>query len=296
MAKSKLMIICLILFLNCGAFCQNTARSPEQIRKEMAEIRRNTDWSNDAAASKSQAKIEALSKELMIAGKTQQQQAAGMQVDSVKLNEEAEYKMGLWKQMMAAVDQGESGDILLGKPVRDKIVEAYKDDESPKIKNPYYLQDVTLLCIDMSLSTVQRTIDQMEQYKSIQTLIITGGNQGASVDLEDLLNRARDYPLKNLYIINFRHYVKELPNSIGNFKDLILLAAFNNQLDQLPAETWSMTGLKTLYLDMNPISTLFPGISQLQILETLGIGKTDISDAEISQIKVLLPNCKILLQ
>lgn len=56
----------------------------------------------------------------------------------------------------------------------------------------------------MSLKTVQRTIDQMDKYKSIKTLIITGGQFGSAVNLDDLLNKAKNYPLEELYIINFK--------------------------------------------------------------------------------------------
>lgn len=296
MNLSKILMICLALLLSCGAFSQNKPRSPEEIRKEMADIRRNTDWSNDAAAAKSQAKIEALSKELMIAGKAQQQQAQGMQVDSAKLEEEAEYKMGLWKQMMAGVDQGESGDILLAKPLREEIVEAYKNDESPKIKNPQYFEEQTFLCIDMSVPTIQRIIDQMENFKSIKSLMITCSKGPVSVDLEDLLARAKNYPLEQLHIINFKQFVTDMPATIDQFPNLYILSLFNNNISQLPASLANLDSLQTLYVDINPVSTLMPMVNSLSKLETLGIAKTNISESEIEQIKALLPNCKILVQ
>lgn len=296
MKINMLLIVCLALLLSCGAFCQKTARSPEQIRKEMAEIRRNTNWGNDAEAAKSQAKIEALSKELMMAGKAQQQQAAGMQVDSAKLEEEAQYKMDLWKQMMAGVDQGESGDILLAKPLREKIVEEYKNDESPKIKNPQYFEEQTFLCIDMSVPTIQRIIDQMENFKAIKTLMITCSKGPVDVDLDDLLTRAKNYPLEQLHIINFKQFVTDVPETIDQFPKLHMLSLFNNDIRQLPASVAHLVSLQTLYVDMNPVSTLMPMISSLNKLETLGIAKTNISESEIEQLKALLPNCKILAQ
>ena len=42
----------------------------------------------------------------------------------------------LTKQIAAAVGQGEHGDILLATSVREKIVEEYRDDVNPQIKNP----------------------------------------------------------------------------------------------------------------------------------------------------------------
>jgi hypothetical protein len=293
---NRFLIICLMLFLSCAAYPQAKQKSADELKKEMAQIRQNTDWSNQAESDSAQAKIEALSKQLMMIRKMEQPQQAGTTVDSAKLQEEVDYKMKMWHQMMEGVAQGENGDILLGKPVRDEIVEAYKDDESPKIKNPYIFQELTLLCIDMSLPTVQRTIDQMDKFKTIQTLIIIGGEMGAPVDLNDLLTRAENYPLRNLYIVNFKHFVTAIPGNIDTFKDLTLLSLVNNQIKELPPEIGSLSSLNTLFIDINPIATLSPVIEQLRQLETLGIGKTDIPQSEIDQIKKLLPDCKILFE
>jgi len=291
---NRFFIICLLLLFGCAVFSQAKQKSADELKKEMAQIRQNTDWSNESEANKSQAKIEELSKQLMIIRKTEQQQQAGATVDSAKLNEEAEYKMGLWKQMMAAVDQGESGDILLAKPLREKIVEAYKNDESPKVKNPEYFEEQTFLCIDMSVPTIQRIIEQMENFKSIKALMITCSKEPVSVDLEDLLARAKNYPLEQLHIINFKQYVNDIPDEIGQFNGLKVITLFNNNIDQLPASMDQLADLQKLYVDLNPISTLMPSISSLKMLDTLGIAKTQISESEIGQIKALLPNCKIL--
>ena len=225
-----------------------------------------------------------------------QQQASGTKVDTAKIQEEADYKMGLWHQMMAAVDQGESGDILLAKPLREKIVEAYKDDESPKVKNPQYYEEQTFLCIDMSLPTIQRIIDQMENFKSIKALMITCSKEPAAVDLGDLLSRAKNYPLEQLHIINFKNYVTNVPESIDQFPNLKLLSLFNNNIDELPASVAKLVSLQTLYVDMNPVLTIMPMVQSLNKLETLGVAKTLIGDGEIKQIKTMLPNCKVLVQ
>lgn len=293
---NRFLIICLMLLLGCAAYPQAKQKSADELKKEMAQIRQNTDWGNQAEADSAQAKVEALSKQLMLIRKMEQPQQVGTTVDSAKLQEEVDYKMKMWHQLMEGVTQGESGDILLGKPIRDEIVEAYKDDESPKIKNPKILEELTLLYIDMSLPSVQRTIDQMDKFKTIQTLIIYGGEIGAAVDLIDLLSRAENYPLRNLYIVNFKHFVTALPQKIDTFKDLTLLSLVNNQIKDLPSEIGSLSSLKTLYVDINPVTSLFPVIEQLGRLETLGVGKTDIPQPEIDRIKKLLPDCKILFE
>lgn len=219
--------------------------------------------------------------------------------DSLNLEQEKEnidYKLKLLGQINESVKQGENADILLGKPIREEIVEEFKEDESPIIKNPEYFEEMTLLVIDMSLKTVQRTIDQMEKFKSIKTLVITGGQFGTAVNLDDLLKKAKNYPLEELYIINFKIFVNSIPTQIKKFKNLKLLSVLNNNVNNFPVELGSLTSLQTLYVDINPISTLLPTIGKLKHLEKLGVGKTGISESEIAQIKKLLPNCEVLLQ
>ncbi len=170
-------MIVVALVMSCGVFSQVKTRTPDQIRNEMTEIEENTDWTDEEASARSQAKIEALSKELMMAGKARQLNDQGIQADSARLEEEAEYKMSLWKQMLAAVNQGESGDILLAKPLREKIVEAYRNDESPKIK-PQYFEEQTFLCNDMSVPTIQRIMNRwrIQILQSVADHRSQGGN------------------------------------------------------------------------------------------------------------------------
>jgi hypothetical protein len=296
MLRKELWLIFSLILFGCCAYSQHQQKSAEQLKKEMAEIRRNTDWGDEAAANKAQAKIEELSKQLMMVRKVEQQQQAGATVDSAKLQEEVDYKMKLWSQMMKIVDQGENGEWDLAKPLRDEIVEAYLEDQSPKKINPEVLNSVTFLRLDMSLPTVQRTIDVMQNFKAIKTLIITGGENGVPVDLNIILNKAADYPLKTLYIINFRQFVSSIPQQISHFNQLETVALFNNNLDQLPDVSSFASSLDSLFIDINPVSTLFPQINSLTNLKKLGIAKTSVTEAEIKQIQLLLPECEILLQ
>jgi len=290
----QFLVILLLLILGSCAFSQATQKSADELKKEMAQIRRSTDWGNAEESKKADAKIQELSKQLMMINKLQKQQASGAPADTAKIREEVEYQMKLWNQMMKSVFQGEGGDILLGTPLREDIVEAYKDDESPKIKNKEYLEEQTFLSIDMSLPTVQRTIDQMALFKSIKVLLITGGKNGAPVNLNDLLARAANYPLEKLYIINFQNFVTAVPDKLAVFNALKTLVLFNNKINELPGEIGKLTSLKELYVDINPISTLFPVINSLSKLDTLGIAKTLVPESEVLQIHTKLPNCKIL--
>jgi len=287
----------LLILICCeSAYSQNNPKSVAEIRKEMAEIRRTTDWSNQAKAAESQKKIEELSKQLQIASKVQQQQASGSPVDSARIIEEVDYKMKLWHQMLEGVRNGERGDVLLATPIREEIVEAYKNDESPKVKNPQYFEEQTFLCIDMSVPTIQRLIDQMENFKSVKALLITCSKEPVNVDLEDILHKARNYPLEQLHIINFKQYVTVLPDNLEQFANLKELSLFNNRIQSLPESMATLTSLKTLYLDINPVSTVLPVILSLKNLEKLGLAKTEIGNNEIEIIQESLPACKILIQ
>ena len=155
------------------------------------------------------------------------------------------------------------------------------------------MEEKTILVIDMSLPNAPLLIDQMENYKSIKTLVVTGGKNGAIADLNNIFTKAANYPLEQLYIINFKWFVRSIPEKISNFIHLKMLALFNNQIDKLPQSISSLTSLKELYLDMNPIQSLEP-VNALYQLHSLGIAKTKIPESEINRFKELHKNCKIL--
>lgn len=266
------------------------------IRQQMAKIRQSTNWEDPVAAKKANDAIRDLSKKLMMTGNPGANMPPGLSKPEVEEmhQEGVEDKMKLWDQMMTIAREGGAWD--LAKPLREEIVQEYKDDESLKVLSPEFLEEMTFLCIDMSMPGIQELIDQMEKYKSIKTLLITGGKHGAKVDLEMLISKASKYPLDQLYIINFRNFVTRIPASISNFQDLTSLTLYNNKITQLPANISSLISLKKLYVDMNPIAILTPAINTLKNLEFIGIAKTQIAEDEIAQIKQHLPNCKILLK
>jgi len=288
-----------LLFFIISSFFSLLAQqdlTSQQIKDLMSQIREDTDWSDPVASKKANDQIKKLSKQLMMSrvNKNPSNESDSIHAEVQKQNIETISNM--WNQITESAKDGERADVFLGKTIREKIVEEYKNDESPNIKNQEYLDEMDLLVIDMSLRTVQRTIDQMERYKSIKTLIITGGKNGAIVDLNDLLKRAEKYPLEELYIINFKNFVTQIPKQIKHFKNLRLLAVFDNNINSLPAELGNLTTLKKLYIDMNPVSVLMPTVGKLKHLEKLGVVKTNISDSEITAIKKILPDCEVLFQ
>lgn len=298
-----LLIILLSSFVVFG-FTEVCAQQPDaaSIKKQMSNIRKSTNWDDPAAAKEANEKIKALSQQLVNAGNAQSsgvenQSSSQTANQSRETNQNAPLKkMEMLGQIMKSAAQGKSADILLAEPVREQIKDEYKQDEAPKVNCIPFQEEMTVMVIDMSSPTVQLIIDQMENFKSVKMLIITGGKEGKPCNLEMLLTKAKHYPLEQLYIINFRKNVNKVPKSISNFPKLTLLALYNNNITNLPEELGSFSSLETLYVDMNPITTLTPNINPLNKLGTLGLANTKISDDELKNIKKQLPNCKILLQ
>lgn len=184
------LILLLCLFFVSIVTAQN--QNPNEIRQKMAKIRQSTNWDDPVASKKANDEIKKLAKQLMLGG----QNNASPKDDQTneQQDEGAEYKMKLWNQMWESVKQGENGDILLGKPIREEIVGEYKEDE--KIKFGSLVRDeLDLLVIDMSVDGVQILIDNMDLFKSIKILLITGGENCVPVDLTLILKKAKHCPL-----------------------------------------------------------------------------------------------------
>jgi len=294
----NLITLLLFILLSATLLGQSTNSDAAQIRQKIAQVRKSTNWNDQAAAKEANLKIQELSKQLIKAGN---QAASGQTSQSNNYEEEKkvteESQNDFTSQIIESIVINDDSDtISLAGPFRDKIIEAYKNDESPIIKSKEFLEQVTVLIIDMSLPTVRRTIEQMKSFKSVKTLIITGGKNGAPVNLTDLLIRASDYPLEQLYIINFRKYVTSIPPQVTKFRNLSTLAIYNNDIHKLPDMTANGSSIDSLFLEMNPISTLYPSIGSFTNLKKLGIGKTSVSEDEVAKIKQQLPKCLILLK
>lgn len=292
--KQLLFIFFMITF--CFSLLAQQDLTPQEIKELMSQIREDTDWSDPVASKKANDEIKKLSKQLMMlrVNKNPTNQTDSVRADLQKENIENISKT--WNQMMESAKLGEEGDMLLGKPVRDEITEDYNEDQSPKNFNPEFLKQMNILVIDMSIPTVQRTMDVMHNFTGIEILIITAGKGNVSVDLSDILQKASHYPLKELYVINFGQLVSTIPDEVNQFKDLTTLGLFNNDLAKLPESDTFASNLSSLSIDINPIYTLFPDINSFKNLKTLSIAKTSISDSEVKAIKDLLPECEIITE
>ena len=300
------LIFSLLVFLltNMILLAQNTNNEATQIKQQMSAIRKSTNWGDAAAAKEANAKIETLAAKLTQAlrqnNSTQQQMQGnkGTSVDNrtgLEIQKKIDdYSNKLWSQIMKIVREGDGGKMDLAKPLRDEIVQEYKDDDDSKIKCREWLQSMPYLLINVSEPQVRVVISQMAAFRGIKTLVVTCNTKGTPVDLEEILRNAAGYPLEELYIINFGNSVSRLPSGIGNFPKLNMLSVYNNNLSELPASISKLTSLNSLYADINPIQSIKPVVSSLSGLKNLGIVKTKIPEVEITQIRQILPKCAIL--
>lgn len=299
-------ILPLIIFflISLVLIAQNTNNEAVQIKKQMAAIRQSTNWNDPTAAKEANTKLEALGAKLTLAlrqNNSAQQAAQGNDETPSDAKEKMEmqqkmdeYSNMLSSQMMKIVREGDEAHMDLAEPLREQIVQEYKDDDDQKIKSREWLQSMPYLLINMSKPEVQVVIDQMEAFKGIKTLVVTCDTKGTSVDLEEILRNAADYPLEELYIINFGNSVSQLPALIGNFSKLNMLSVYNNNLTELPGSLSKLTTLSALYADINPIQSVLPVVASLSGLKNLGIAKTKIPESEILKIQQSLPKCIIL--
>jgi len=301
----KLQILFLFLMICISVVAQNTGNDAASIRAQMSDIRKKTNWSDAEAAKAANVKIQELAAKLTQAirqsnpPKQQAQQNGNQTPADAKTANDLQQKMDdynnkLWKHMMVSVAGGKNADILLAKPIREKIKEEYKKDDDKTQNSPDFLKSMPFLLINMAMPGVQAVIDQMPNFKGIKILVITSGGKPAGANLSGILKNAKDYPLESLYITNFGQFLIKIPAEVFKFNKLSVLGIYNNKITSLSPEIGELMQLKELYIDINPINSLLPWIPKLTGLTKLGIAKTGISTAEISALAKQIPNCQIL--
>jgi Leucine-rich repeat (LRR) protein len=299
----QVQILFLFLVMCFSVAAQNTGNDAASIRVQMSEIRKKTNWSDAAAAKAANEKIQELSAKLTSALRQGKPQTLPPGSEAIKPEEAAkiqqendDYSNKLWNQMMKIVQEGGKGKWDLAEPLREEIVEEYKEDENPTVKNPEWLKSMSYLLINLSLPKVQVIIDQMPMFKGIKTLIITTEKPVTNPNLLQILTNARSYPLEDLYIINFGPSLTNLPSAVGDFTKLKTLAVYNNGLGSLPASVSQLASLSSLQIQDNPISKLMPMVGILKNLKELGVSLTKLPENEISLVQKALPECKITRQ
>ena len=304
----RYVLMVLILFVSALVSAQTT-QSPDQIRAQMAEIRRTTNWDDPVAAEKANAEIRKLAKQLLSGGNQQVGSGTGSETGSgnqggqdnsndgeelAGINQEmAQQKIDIFSQIWKAAAGGEGADILLAEPLREVIVNEYKEEDNRQ-PIPFVAEELNVLVIDISMRGIQAVIDIMPIYKSIKTLVITNSQTPLPVDLPKILKNAADYPLDYLYIVNLGIYVTKLPQEVSQFRNLKTLGIFNNSLTSLPEVIENLPGLKKLYADNNPLRSVFPVLNTLKHLEELGLINTDVPESEITLLENMYPSCKVI--
>lgn len=295
----QLLILVILLVVGFSAAAQSQDNSPASIRAQMAAIRRSTNWNDPNAAKTANEKIQALAAKLtqtLRQANPNVSPIAGMtEKESADLQKETDdFNNNLWNQMMKIASEGGKWD--MAEPLREEIVQHYKDDEDPTIKNPEWFQEMSYLLINLSLPQTSVIIDQMPLYKGIKTLVITTEKPVSNLNLSKIFENAKNYPLEDLYIINLGPALSSLPPEASNFTNLKTLGIYNNGLSSLPASVSKLTNLTSLQIQNNPVSSVLSVVKPLKNLKELGVADTKISASEINQIRQSLPDCKILEQ
>lgn len=292
---SIVLITLILLPLVASAAEPPLPTDPLAIRNELRTLRKKS-AGNDR---KVRARIDALMQQLQkLQGERDaaESQARGEARPEVDDDKAVMTREKMWEQTQKIAEKGKGAEVDLAEPVRDMIVKVYEEDRDPSVKNPDFFQQQTMLVLDLSRKESKLLIDQLENFRGITTLVLTGGKHGAPVHLPEILDKAKHFPMKELYIFNFKQFLSVVPESIGAYKNLERLALFNNNLTKLPTAIATMHGLKVLHIDMNPISTVLPLLSGQIGLRELGVGKTRISPAERAKLANLLPDCTVVPQ
>jgi Leucine-rich repeat (LRR) protein len=291
-----------LLLLSLGTIAQNL--SPQEIRQKMADIRKNTDWSDPAAAKSANEQIKNLSKQLMSAGSQSNAESENSNSNGGNDNQDAqkvqemsqamsEHKMQVYEQISKAAAAGEGADILLAEEIRKDIVEAYKEDDDKSIKNPEYLSNMTYLYLDLSMPGIDLVIDAMSNFQNIKILVITSKELPSYTNVSKILQNASKFPLEELYIINLKNFFTNVPPETFQFQNLKILELFQNNIKTVPSDLSKLKKLETLMLDMNPLLSIDEQVNALPSLKELGIEKTQIPNSEVDAMQQNKPNLKI---
>jgi hypothetical protein len=296
--RSPLLFVLMLLLVAAPGRAVEPPTDPAAVRAEMIKIRRSTNWNDPTAVEKANERIRQLTAQLdanrlkqeaVKAGATTEQAAEAVQSSVVN-------RATVQEMVERSVKENRGGSLEFNTEFRRQIVKEYEEERDPKITGSVYLEEATTLVINVETQEGQAALKQLDQFRSVRRLIISGGRVGAPINLEEVLNRAHHLPLEELHIYNFRGFVSALPERIGQFHGLTKLAVFNNSLHSLPAAIGDLGSLTTLLVDANPLVSVLPSVQRLTGLKMLGIAKTKVSADETARIRATLPQCKVVTQ
>jgi Leucine-rich repeat (LRR) protein len=317
--KIKIGLLVLLIFHLSLVFAQySPSMSMQDILKEIERLTYETNWRNEQAAQSASKRIETLTGMLTHAKPEAESDTSEEASDAEEdfdlplidveqlinsaLNqpsmEGSSEMLARKKEMLQIMYQaGLSGedfpDVDLAKPVREAIIEEYREEEK-ELSHPGSFNELEILVIDFSDPKTLALIPNLSTYSQVKTLMITGGkNFSPPHSLPTIFANCAEMKLQALYLINFKSHLSQLPQLKLDVSSLSYLGVFNNALESVPFEVFNLQALKTLHLDMNPIETLPPEISRLSNLSELGLVGTKLTPDEIKQIQNRMPNCKI---
>lgn len=310
-------IFILLVFFICSAAAQN--KGSQIIQNEITRIQKDTDWDNPHERIPAEQKIKELSAKYMEAlareGNNKQlppdEGNNNIKVDTQQLlknffkkngdklskdDQEMLMNENTMKELVSKYGNATEEDVtmLLGEKLEKKIEEIYEDEYSEVVKNPDFFTEQTTLVIDMSDPASAVLINNIDKFTSIKVLIITGGKNGASVNLNKAAAQISRLNLDELYIINFKGFVTSLPDKLFSLSKLKGLGVYNNNINKFPDTIAKLSLLEKLYLDKNPVAMLPSTLSKLKNLKELGIAQTSVTAEQITKLQNQLPNCKIL--
>lgn len=101
--------------------------------------------------------------------------------------------------------------------------------------------------------------------------------------------------LKKLEYLNLReNQIRQLPDEIGQLENLKELVLAENQLQNLPSSIGNLKNLEELDVSNNNLTTLPSNISKLTKLKVLKLSGNPLSNSQIENFKIILPNIKIM--
>jgi len=285
--RTLLLFVLMLLLVAAPARAAEPPTDPAAIRAEMIKIRRATNWNDPTAVQKANERIRQLTAQLE-ANRLKQATEA---VQSSIIN-----RATVLEKVERSVKENRGGSLELNTEFRRQIVKEYEEERDPKITGSAYLQEATTLVINVETQEGQAALKQLDQFKSVRRLIVSGGKVGAPINLEEVFSRAYHLPLEELHIYNFRGFVSAIPERIGQFQGLTKLAVFNNSLRSLTAAIGDLGSLTTLLVDANPIVSVLPSVQRLTGLKILGIAQTKVPADETARIRAALPQCKVITE
>lgn len=267
---------------------------PAVAKKQIREIRQKTKWDDAAAAKKANETIKQLMRGVEATRLNKEAEKGKARGETAPPGSDADDAPTLTRatameKVVAGAAKGRGAGADFAEDLRVNIATEYEEERKPP-KDPAVYAEATTLVIDFSRPEAPLLVDLLPNFSGVTTLVLTGGEVGAPVDLTRVLGRAKGLPLESLHIVNFRSSVARIPESVGAFPSLKTLALFNNRLTALPSAVSSLKGLRILLVDANPVKSVLPLVKSLKSLREVGVFGTAVGKEERATLARLYPS------